>query len=56
MTTKTKSLIGLIFISVVDAVVPLPIIGAVLIYVVLQRPPWFIDVVQEIYLERDTRL
>jgi hypothetical protein len=37
--------------GMVDAVIPFPIIGAILIYVVLQKPVWFSDVVREIYLE-----
>ena len=51
MTTKTKTLIALILLSMVDTVIPLPIIGAILIYVLLQRPPWFKNVVAEIYGE-----
>lgn len=47
----TKYLFGLIFIGVVDAVIPVPIIGATLIYVILQRPAWFRDIVREIYHE-----
>jgi len=49
MTIKTKCIITLILLAMVDAVIPLPIIGAILIYVLLQRPPWFRNVVVEIY-------
>jgi hypothetical protein len=49
MTTKTKCLITLILLSLVDAVIPFPIIGVILIYVLLQRPPWFKNVAVEIY-------
>ena len=56
MTIKAKSLIALILMAMVDAVIPLPIIGAVLIYVVLQKPPWFSRVVREIYLETSSYL
>ena len=43
MTKKTQLLLGLIVLSVVDAVVPLfPVLGLVLIYVVLEKPPWFL--------------
>ena len=49
MTIKTKCLIGLILLAMVDMVIPLPIIGALLIYILLQRPPWFRNVVTEIY-------
>lgn len=56
MTFKAKSLIVLILMATVDAVIPLPIIGAVLIYVVLQKPPWFSRIVREIYLETSSYL
>jgi len=49
MTIKTKCLITLILLAMVDTVIPLPITGAMLIYFLLQRPPWFKDVVAEIY-------
>jgi hypothetical protein len=39
----------LILLAMVDTVIPFPIIGAILIYVMLQRPPWFRNVVTEIY-------
>ena len=51
MTTKTKTLIALILLSMVDTVIPLPIIGAILIYVLLQRPPWVRNVIGELYGE-----
>ncbi len=49
MIIKTKCLLGLIFLGIVDAVIPFPIIGVILIYVTLQRPVWFRDIVREIY-------
>ncbi|RZB38279.1 MAG: hypothetical protein SRB2_00027 [Desulfobacteraceae bacterium Eth-SRB2] len=49
MSIKTKSLIILIILGIIDVVIPIPILGVILIYVVLQRPPWFTNVVQEIY-------
>jgi len=49
MTIRTKCIITLILLAMVDTVIPLPIIGAILIYVLLQRPPWFRNVVLEIY-------
>jgi hypothetical protein len=53
MTRKTRILIALIVLYVVDAVVPLfPGLGLVLIYVVLEKPPWFLDTVRQVY---DTR-
>jgi len=49
MTTKTKTLISLLLLCLVDTVIPFPIVGVILIYVLLQRPPWFKNVVAEIY-------
>ena len=49
MNTKTKALIFLIILCVIDMVIPIPILGAILISVVFLKPPWFMDVVSEIY-------
>ena len=49
MSIKTKALIFLIIIGIIDMVIPIPILGLVLLYVVFQRPPWFMDVVSDIY-------
>jgi len=51
MTTKTKTLIALILLCLVDTVIPYPIIGVILIYVLLQRPPWVRNVIVELYGE-----
>jgi len=49
MTLKTQSLIGLAVLCIVDMVIPVPIVGLILIFVILQKPPWFQEVVGEIY-------
>lgn len=50
MTRKTQLLFAVILLGLVDAVVPFfPIIAIVLIYVLLERPPWFLDSVQQVY-------
>lgn len=49
MNIKTKCLIFIIIIGIIDMVIPVPILGIVLLYVVFQRPPWFADAVGEIY-------
>lgn|GEM_PF-681038 len=49
MNIQTKSIIVLILLGVVDAMIPIPIIGLILIYVFAQKSPWFLDLVQEIY-------
>lgn len=49
MTLKTRSLIGLACLCIVDAVIPIPIVGLILIFVILQKPPWFQRLVGELY-------
>lgn len=49
MTLKTKCIGTLIFLCIVDVVIPIPILGLMLIFVILQRPPWFADMVANIY-------
>jgi len=49
MNMRTKSILILCFLGIIDAVIPIPIIGLVLIYVIVQKPPWFAEIVQEIY-------
>lgn len=49
MTIKTKVLISLILLGIVDMAIPFPIVGAILIYVLLQKPSWFHKVVEQIY-------
>ena len=49
MNIRTKSILVLILLGIVDVVIPIPIIGLMLIYVIVQKPSWFIALVQEIY-------
>jgi hypothetical protein len=49
MPTKTKILAILILLSIVDLVIPFPILGVILIHVLLNKPPWFENLVREIY-------
>ena len=49
MTLKTRSIIGLVGLSIVDMAIPIPVLGMMLIFVVLQRPPWFQKAVRELY-------
>lgn len=50
MKKKTQLLLAVILLGVVDAVVPFfPILALTLVYVILERPPWFLAAVQEIY-------
>jgi len=49
MTFKTQSFIVLAALSIVDAVIPVPIVGLILILILLQKPPWFQRLVREVY-------
>jgi len=49
MGIKTKILIILSILCIIDVVIPIPILGVILIYVVIQRPPWFMEAVHNIY-------
>ena len=49
MNAKTKILLMLIGLGIVDVVIPVPIRAIILITVVLQRPAWFTDMVRDIY-------
>ncbi len=49
MRVKTQVLVGLILLGLIDAVIPIPILALILIYVVLQQPPWFTEMVRDIY-------
>jgi hypothetical protein len=51
MSTKMKMLVGLTFLGLIDMVIPLPVIGLILIYVLFEKPPWFARTVDEIYDE-----
>ena len=49
MTLKTQSVICLVGLCIVDAVIPIPIVGLILVFVILQKPPWFQKLVAELY-------
>jgi hypothetical protein len=49
MTTKTKILIYLLVLAVFDAIIPIPFTTIFLIYILLEKPTWFLELVKEIY-------
>ncbi len=49
MNTKTNVLLTLIALSVIDAIIPIPLTGLLLIYIVVQKPSWFSNIVRHIY-------
>ncbi|MGW8325811.1 MAG: hypothetical protein ACWGNI_08875 [Desulfobacterales bacterium] len=49
MNIQNKTILILVLLGLVDILIPIPIIGLILIYVVIQKPSWFMDLVREIY-------
>lgn len=49
MKKSTKTLLWLLVLAAFDVVIPFPIVASVLVYVVLARPPWFRELVAEVY-------
>lgn len=49
MSTKTKIIVYLLILALLDTVIPVPIMEILLITVVIQKPPWFRKMVDEIY-------
>jgi len=49
MSIKSKTLLFLIVLGIVDMVIPIPIIGLILIYVIIEKPAWFMDIAKKIY-------
>jgi hypothetical protein len=49
MTTKTKALIALAILAVVDTVIPIPITALIVIYAIVQRPPWATELIHGVY-------
>jgi hypothetical protein len=52
MPLKTKLLIYLLSFAILDLLIPLPIVALLLIYVVLEKPDWFYDLVRQHYGKR----
>jgi hypothetical protein len=51
MSLQTRYLAILLVLALLDIVIPIPICGSILIYVLLQKPPWFRRMVRIIYNE-----
>jgi len=49
MKLKTTLLICLIIVALFDMVIPIPFMAILLIYVLLEKPPWFRNWVNTIY-------
>jgi hypothetical protein len=49
MKTKTKIMIWISVLALLDMIIPIPFTALILIYVVSERPAWFGNLVDEIY-------
>lgn len=49
MKTKTQILVYLIGLAFLDMIIPIPFSAFLLIYVLLETPPWFERLVVQIY-------
>jgi hypothetical protein len=50
MSKKNKKVLTLlIVIAIFDTLIPIPILGIILIYVAIEKPAWFKNVVTEVY-------
>jgi hypothetical protein len=49
MKTKTKMLLYLSILAVVDTIIPIPFTALLLIYVIFEKPAWFRNLVTDIY-------
>ena len=49
MALKTKILICLIFLAIFDAIIPIPFTTILLLYILIEKPDWFRQLVSEIY-------
>jgi len=49
MKSKTKIMRYLIIFAIFDTVIPIPFTALLLIYVLLEKPQWFKNLVTEVY-------
>ena len=49
MQKHTKLILTLAALCLIDLIIPIPILGLMLVYVVLEKPAWFRDLVHEVY-------
>lgn len=50
----SKVISWLIGLAVVDAIIPLPITGAIVLYALVKKPRWFLTVCEEVLGEAKT--
>lgn len=48
MSARVKLIVGFVFLEIIDFF-PLPVTSLVALYIVLKKPPWFKNLVMELY-------
>ena len=51
MKLTTRLIIYLIPLALIDIIIPIPFTCLLLMYIILERPPWFREYVQQVYGE-----
>jgi len=49
MKQKSKILIYISILALLDTIIPIPFTALILIYVISEKPPWFKNLVTEMY-------
>lgn len=49
MKIDTKLILQLAVFAIIDVVIPIPLMAGLLIYVVITRPSWFLEIVNDLY-------
>ena len=49
MKPNTKIMIFLLILAILDMIIPIPFTTILLIYVLLDKPPWFRQMVADVY-------
>jgi hypothetical protein len=49
MKLETKLILNMCLFAVIDIFIPIPIMAIFLIYIILNKPPWFKKMVSDIY-------
>jgi hypothetical protein len=50
MNPRSKTILWLVLLGLADIVIPVPILAVVGVYVAVTRPPWFRELVRQVYL------
>jgi hypothetical protein len=53
MKITTKLILSLILLAILDMVIPVPFTALLLLYVILEKPPWFSQLVDRVYHKTD---